>query len=125
MKIKKIIANFPKKRPSISNNLEKIYAEQYKKNRDGKTPASFVAQKLESWMHKKVAKAIPLKKSTLYDTLEIDAGTLNQISYELENGNYDFIKPMDYLHRNSSYLSRIRNIFSDISSKPPATIEWE
>ena len=90
MKIKKIIANFPKKRPSISNNLEKIYAEQYKKNRDGKTPASFVAQKLESWMHKKVAKAIPLKKSTLYDTLEIDAGTLNQISYELENGNYDF-----------------------------------
>ena len=41
---------FPKKRPSISSNLEKIYAEQYKKNRDGKTLASFVPQKLESWV---------------------------------------------------------------------------
>lgn len=120
MKIKKIFTSFPKKRPAISSDLEKIYAKQYKKNRDGKTPASFVAQKLESWMHKKVAKAIPLNKPTLYDTLEIGAGTLNQMSYELENGNYDFIEPMDYLYKNSSYLSRIRNIFSDISEINPA-----
>jgi hypothetical protein len=31
MKIEKILSSFPKKRPLISNNLEKIYAEQYKK----------------------------------------------------------------------------------------------
>ena len=51
MKIEKILTSFPKKRPTLSNNLKKIYAEQFKKNRDGGTPASFLAQKLESWMH--------------------------------------------------------------------------
>ena len=120
MKIEKILSSFPKKRPLISNNLEKIYAEQYKKNRDGGTPASFIAQKLESWMHKKVAKAISFKEPTTSDTLEIGAGTLNHIPYESVNGNYDFIEPMDFLYKNSSYLLHIRNIFSDISEINPA-----
>jgi len=115
MKIEKLLTRFPKKRPLLSNNLQKIYAEHYKKNRDGGTPASFLAQKLESWMHKKVATAIPLKKLTTLDTLEIGAGTLNQISYESVNGNYDCIEPMDSLYKNSSNLPHIRNIFSDIS----------
>ena len=55
-------------------------------------------------MHKKVAKAIPLKKLTTYDTLEIGAGTLNQISSGSENEHYDFIKHFDYFYENSSYL---------------------
>ena len=115
MKIQKILRSFPKKRPLISNKLKTIYADQYKKNRDGGTPASFLAQKLESWMHKKVAKATPIKKDFTLDTLEIGAGTLNHIPYESANGNYDCIEPMDSLYKNSSYLPRIRNIFSDIS----------
>lgn len=115
MKIEKILLSFPKKRSLLSNNLQKIYAEHYKKNRDGGTPASFLAQKLESWMHKKVARAIPLKKLTTLNTLEIGAGTLNQISYESANGKYDCIEPMDSLYKNSSNLPHIQNIFSDIS----------
>ena len=115
MKIEKILENFPKKRPSISKNIQNIYAHQYKINRGGKTPASFFSQKLESWMHKKVAKAIPIKKFTNCDTLEIGAGTLNHLFYELENRIYDFIEPLDYLYRNSPQLKHTRNIFSDIS----------
>lgn len=115
MKVEKILTSFPKKRPFLSNNIEKIYAEQYKRNRDGETPVSFLAQKIESWMHKKIAKATPFKKLTTLDTLEIGAGTLNQISYESVNENYDCIEPMDFLYKDSSYLPHIRNIFSDIS----------
>jgi hypothetical protein len=98
MKIEKILRSFPKKRPLLSNNLEKIYVEHYKKNRDGDTPGSFLAQKLESWMHKKVAKAIPSQKLPPYNSLEIGVGTLNQLPYETENGNYDVVEPMDFLY---------------------------
>jgi hypothetical protein len=119
--IEKILNAFPKKRPAISDDMQKIYAVEYKKNRDGKSPLSFVAQKLESWMHKKVSKAYPLKKLSSRDTLEIGAGTLNQIFYELKSGNYDFIEPLNFLYKDSPYLSRTRQGFSDISEAHPTS----
>lgn len=115
MKIENILNRFPKRRPKLSTELKKIYADEYKKNRDGRTLFTFIAQKLEGWMHKKVAQSYPLKKLSKYDTLEIGAGTLNQLKYENMNGNYDFIEPFTFLYKNSSLLSLIRNGYSDIA----------
>ena len=46
---------FPKSRPPLPETIQKIYNEHYKINRQGQTPSSSIAQRLESWMHKKVA----------------------------------------------------------------------
>lgn len=115
MKIDYILNRFPKIRPRLSQNLKKIYADEYKKNRDGRTPLTYVAQKLESWMHKKAAQSSPLKHLSSYDTLEIGAGTLNQLKFETLNGNYDFIEPFTMLYKNNPLLSLLRNGYKDIS----------
>ena len=49
-------------------------------------------------MHKKVSEATPLKKLQAYNTLEIGAGTLNQLPYEVNNESYDCIEPMNFLY---------------------------
>lgn len=118
MNISHILNKFPKKRPILSEELEDIYAKQYKENRNGETPISSLAQKLETWMHKKVAKAKPTQRWNVFDTLEIGAGTLNQLPFELKRGNYDFIEPLDFLYLDSPYLKNTRNAFSDICDIP-------
>ena len=101
--------------------MEKIYAAEYKKNRDGESTASSIAQRLESWMHKKVSQTYVSNDSSLFDTLEIGAGTLNQIPFESIYGNYDIVEPMSFLFRGSQFLYRVRNHFSDISEIPLTT----
>jgi len=77
MDINEILRNYPKTRPLLDPRVEKIYAAEYKKNRDGESTASSIAQRLESWMHKKVSQTYVSNDSSLFDTLEIGAGTLN------------------------------------------------
>ena len=52
------------------------------------------------------------------ETLEIGAGTLNQLSYEPDTGSYDIVEPFTELYEQSPLAHRIRNIFSDISQLP-------
>jgi len=58
----KIFNKFPKKRPELPEKIKNIYTEHYKKNREGKTAASFLSQKMESWLHKQIAKDVIDKK---------------------------------------------------------------
>jgi hypothetical protein len=116
MKIKKQIfynmfENYPKIRPALPPDFEKIYNSHYKSNREGKTTGASLAQKMESWMHKKVAKDVinHVNKSTL----EIGAGTLNQLQYEKSNP-YDIIEPFVELYANSPQKKHLRNIYADI-----------
>ena len=46
---------FPKSRPALPPEYASLYEEHYKENRRGGTVASTWAQRMESWMHKKVA----------------------------------------------------------------------
>jgi 2-polyprenyl-3-methyl-5-hydroxy-6-metoxy-1,4-benzoquinol methylase len=103
---------FPKVRTQLPLEFEKIYKDHYKKNRDGDTTATSVAQRMERWMHKKVAE--DLKGSSNLTTLEIGAGTLNQLEYE-NTSPYDIIEPFHELYKESSHLKNIRNIYNDIS----------
>ena len=52
---------------------------------------------MESWLHKKVAKTEGFNKKTL----EIGAGTLNQLDYE-RCKIYDIVEPYETLFQNSA-----------------------
>jgi hypothetical protein len=103
--------NYPKLRIELPVAFKNIYVEHYKKNREGQTSASSLSQKMEGWLHRKVAKDVignPNKS-----TLEIGAGTLNQLHYE-QTAPYDIIEPFSELYVNSPLKSRVNRIFKDI-----------
>ncbi|MCL2178226.1 MAG: class I SAM-dependent methyltransferase [Proteobacteria bacterium] len=102
--------NYPKTRQELPPDFQRIYNEHYKNNREGESTGSSLAQKMESWMHKKVAKDV---KRTKKSTLEIGAGTLNQLKYEKTNP-YDIVEPFTKLYVNSPYKAHVRNIYKDI-----------
>ena len=112
---------FPKVRPQLPKAIEEIYLTQYKSNREGQTTASSLAQRVESWMHKKVAFDVAHEPETKKTPLEIGAGTLNQLQHEPEVGSYDIIEPFKNLYEDSPLLRRVRNIYSDISEVPSHT----
>ncbi|HMQ04830.1 MAG TPA: hypothetical protein PKD26_13000 [Pyrinomonadaceae bacterium] len=108
--------NFPKVRPELPPEFKAIYAAQYKENREGRSTGSNLAQKLESWMHRKIAADV--LSGADQKTLEIGAGTLNQLEYEKASRPYDIVEPFAYLYENSPQLERVRRIYSDISDVP-------
>ncbi len=116
--------NYPKNRPPLPKEIQDIYSKQYKSNREGETAASSIAQRVESWLHKQVAKDVTSEKDSKKVTLELGAGTLNQLKYEPEILEYDIVEPFTELYKNSSFLDRIRNIYSDISDVP-ATASYD
>jgi len=109
-----IFRHFPKKSPPLPSEISKIYLAYYKTNREGKTLASFLARKMDSWLHRQVASDIISDKS-YKTTLEIGAGTLNQLLYEPKVGRYDIVEPLKEFYKNSNLLKRVCNIYSDIS----------
>lgn len=109
---------FPKTRPPLPKRIEEIYSDLYKSNRTGETSAASLAQKLESWMHRKAASDVAGHASASKATLEIGAGTLNQLPYEPAGAPYDIIEPFRSLYRDSPLLGRVRNIYADISDIP-------
>lgn len=111
--------NFPKTRSVLPPEFQAIYADQYKENRDGGSKASGLAQKLESWMHRKVGADVASGHER--STLEIGAGTLNQLPYEHKSNPYDIIEPFHSLFESSPYRGRIRNVYDDISEIPAET----
>jgi len=111
---KQMFDDFPKKEIELPLEYKKIYDQHYKDNRSGNTRASSLAQKMESWLHRQVAKDIN-RGGTGIKTLEIGAGTLNQLPYEKESEVYDIIEPFKSLFSDSSYLNRVDEIYNDIS----------
>jgi len=109
---------FPKKRSPLPGRIQEIYSTYYKSNREGQTAASSLAQRAESWMHKQVAKDLADSPDGKKTTLEIGAGTLNQLQHEPGAGDYDIVEPFDSLFTGSPLLSRVRNVYSDISEVP-------
>lgn len=108
------LTKYPKTRPPLSKEEEELYQKEYFNNRSGATFWTKIAQFLESWMHRKIAKsAKPNQK-----ILEIGAGTLNQIPYEtnsIDLMHYDIIEPQTYLFEHSPFRKYVRQIFRDIN----------
>jgi len=108
-----ILSKFPKDRIELPQAYQDIYTQHYLSNREGKYKTTSLSMKLERWLHKKVAQDVVGTKGK--KTLEIGAGTLNQLQYEPEISDYDIIEPFKELYEGSELLSRVRNIYSDIS----------
>ena len=109
--------NFPKTRSILPPEFQAIYADQYKENRDGGSKASGLAQKMESWMHRRVAADV--SSGPEKSTLEIGAGTLNQLQYEKYASPYDIVEPFHSLFETSPFVDRVRTVYDDVSEIPP------
>ncbi len=104
--------NFPKIRPVLPEAYKEIYLSHYHENRNGKTILYKLAQKLEAWMHRKVAGDVPFFHDK--KTLEIGAGTLNHLKHE-SPGFYDIVEPVNDLYSSSSLFLKVRNVYADIA----------
>jgi hypothetical protein len=113
MSKKSILDIFPKVVTKLPEEYQKINKQHYISNREGKYKTSFLTQMMESWMHKKVAEDVAGKHLKL-STLEIGAGTLNQIQYEPFQDEYDIVEPFDELYENSPLRMNIRHVYKDI-----------
>lgn len=110
--ILKLIQSYPRLRNPLPPEYAVIYDQHYKENRSGGTTVAGLSNKIEEWMHKRVAKSARPEGLT---TLEIGAGTLNQLKYEPTDSVYDIVEPYTALFSHSPYLYRVRNIYEDIS----------
>lgn len=108
-----ILDKFPKKRIELPAAFQKIYNQHYLINREGKSATTSLSQKLESWMHKKVAEDVIANKNL--STLEIGAGTLNQLKYEPAQKAYDIVEPFTELFEGSPLLHHVRTVYKDIN----------
>jgi SAM-dependent methyltransferase len=111
------LSGFPKIRPTLPPEYQKIYLQHIQENRHGQSPASSLSTALEGWMHRRIAKDAREDLATL----EIGAGTLNHLRYESNHAAYDIVEPAHYQFAGSPYLSRVRNIYDDITEVPPDT----
>jgi len=106
---------YPKKRPPLPDDIKKIYATLYKSNREGATTASSIAQRVEAWLHQQVAKDVCNRQDAgQLRTLELGAGTLNQLPFETRIQTYDIVEPFKALYEHSPLKERVRHIYADI-----------
>lgn len=110
--------SFPKTRPPLPRAIQDIYSEYYRSNREGQTIASSLAQRTESWLHRQVAHDVANLQNSSKVTLELGAGTLNQLQYESAVNVYDVVEPLTDLYKGSPFHGRVRNFYRDISEVP-------
>lgn len=109
--IESVLASYPRARPPLTPAHEAIYAEQYRINRDGQTIATGAAQRLEQWMHRRVA-------GQSGPVLEIGAGTLNHLSFEQDRPDYDVVEPFRELYEGRPETARVRDFFDQTADVP-------
>ena len=107
---------FPKERLPLSPEYAAIYLKHYRNSREGNSKVLSLAKRAESWMHKKLAEDV--KSGSPKATLELGAGTLNQLPYEPQSAPYDIVEPFHELYQPSPSLGRVRNIYDDIRNIP-------
>ena len=114
--VEALLARFPKTRPPLSPNIQAIYARQYKENREGGSTAASLSQRLEAWMHRQVAGDVT--GGAARATLELGAGTLNQLRHEPATAPYDIVEPFAELFADSPDRARLRHAYADIAQAP-------
>src|SRR6266571_999915 len=109
-----LLSRFPKQRPELPEAFRKIYVEHYKRNREGGSPAPSLSQKMESWMHRKVAEDVA-RSGRQCRTLGIGAGNLNHLQYEPASGPYGVVESLADLVAGSAQNSRVANVYRNLS----------
>lgn len=113
-----VLDKFPKIRPPLPEDIEEIYTKFLSSWHKRRSDSSF-ANKMESWLHEQVASDLKNSDNFNKSTLELGAGSLNQLKYEPKVNIYDIVEPYkDSYNSNLELLKRIRNIYPDISEVP-------
>ena len=110
--IDRLLDSYPRTRPPLGDAHAAIYAEQYRINRDGETVIDRAAQKLEEWMHRRVARL------SGGPVLELGAGTLNHLRFEPEIVPYDVVEPFKALYQGRPAALNIRDFFDFVQHVP-------
>src|SRR5260370_21433737 len=110
--VEALLETYPRHRPPLPPAHQRIYVEHYRAKRAGERGISYLARRLESWMHRKVADGVQ------GSVLEIGAGNLNHLPYHSAAGAYDVVEPFRELWAGSPHLSRVRRIYSGIEEVP-------
>jgi hypothetical protein len=108
-----LLSTYPRTRPKLPSKQRATYVEHYRLNRAGEQRLSKLVARLESWMHRSVAKGI-----TGGRLLEIGAGNLNHVPYLPKDCICDAVEPFRELWEDSPRRSRLNNIYSDIREIP-------
>ena len=104
MEIDNLLKQYPKRRPSLSKKLKKLFDKHYLDNRQ-----NILSQMSEGWLHRNIKSSV-IKNSR---TLEVGAGTLNHLKYEYNKDTiYDIIEPKKFLFKDSSDLKKINKIYN-------------
>ena len=112
-----MFSQYPKHRTPLPPEYAAIYLQHYRNSREGNSQILGLAQRMERWMHRKVA--ADAIRGPAKATLEIGSGNLNQLPYEPQSHPYDIIEPFRELFESSPHLSRVRNVYNDIAEVPP------
>lgn len=112
--VEALLASYPRIRPELPPAQARIYEEQYKVNREGARAIEGLAQRLERWMHRQVAR-IPGGP-----ILELGAGTLNHVPYEPPGVAYDVVEPFRALYAGRPEVARVRRFHDSVEAIPPA-----
>ena len=108
-----ILSLYPKNRPELPDEYKAIYETHYFANRNGQYKTTSLSQRLEAWMHRQVAADVTAGLRDV-STLEIGAGTLNQLPFEPVVGPYDIVEPFRALYEQAPGRERVRHAFDDI-----------
>lgn len=112
MDITTLLRSYPRARPLLTQQHQRVYEDQYLLNRDGSKPIESLAQRLEQWMHRRVANNIS------EPILELGAGTLNHLGYEPKGAVYDVVEPFHNLYRGRKEVPLIRDFFDSVQAIP-------
>lgn len=110
--IEQILTSYPRVRPPLGEAHQRIYAEQYKLNREGGSAVDGASQRLERWMHRKVA------SQEGGPVLELGAGTLNHLAFEPETYDYDVVEPFTALYQDRPEKQRVRSFYDSVQEIP-------
>lgn len=111
-----LLNSYPRERPPLPEKQAAIYAQEYKRNRQGKGLMSSLAQGAEAWMHRRVAMG-----GVAGPVLELGAGTLNHVPHEstyLKQWGFDIVEPQRHLYEDSPHRDVVRDAFADVAEVP-------
>ncbi|MDQ6705969.1 MAG: class I SAM-dependent methyltransferase [Acidobacteriota bacterium] len=113
-RVRELLDSYPRRRSPLTKAHERRYLLDYRQNREGCTAATSIAQRMERWMHRKVA-AQGRKGDAL---LELGAGTLNHVRYEHGYVRYDFVEPFTELWQGSGRRGQLSDAYLDTFEIP-------
>ena len=112
--IAQLLHSYPRKRSILSTKYGNIYKSELLAGRVGTSLMHRLVLYVESWMHRKVAS----RSFVSNHVLEIGAGTLNHLKYEMPTQNYDVIEPNAYFFAGSNNMSKINALFKSMQDVP-------